>query len=425
MRALRPGAVLTGALTALFVFAARSGAQELDPYPVTLYHGTGLINTPVAWVAPRNADVRLSSTGKWLPYHADPEQHNFATRWNTNLAIETHWLGRFTVGAAVYSQNPEWGFFGSLLLLRDGTIPFLPSVAVGVRNVGKYDHEERFKIGHDIALVPGDEAGEEGGEYEEVVPSTFENFDTSPTFYAVATKEFGLSGMSPRLGGAGMSLSVGWGNGLFQDDGGLGDGYNKSGTIAKGLFLGTRFTAHPTLNTTVHLLAENDAWDWNVGVVGDWRGISLGVYATELEEGGRDDNAVGLAQIYNYRKWNVALSYSGNIIDISRGVLLRTAITELTREAQRLRMEIAERERRIAALEVTLRRAQAGELADIERRRRELETQIGEERDAIRRATERLQEIERRQGPPPTTPPPTTPPPSSPPPSIDRTVPSL
>ena len=425
MRALRPGAVLTGALTALFAFAAGAGAQELDPYPITLYYGTGLINTPVAYVSPANADVRISSTGKWLPYHWDPEQHNFSTRWNTNLAIETHWLGRFTVGASLYSQNPEWGFFGSLLVLRDGTIPFVPSISIGVRNVGKYDHEERFKIGHDITLV---ETGDGTGEYVEGVNPLFEDFDTAPTFYAVATKEFGLSAISPRMGGAGMSLSVGWGNGLFQDDGGLGEAYNESGTIAKGLFLGTRFTAHPTLNTTIHVLAENDAWDWNAGVVADWRGISLGVYATELEEGSRDDNlgptSTGLEHVYNYRKWNVSLGYSGNIIDISRGVLLRTAITELTREAQRLRMEIAERERRIAALEVTLRRAQAGELADIERRRREMETQIGEEREAIRRATERLQEIERRQGPPPTTPPPTTPPPSTPP-SFDRTVPSL
>lgn len=424
MRALRPGAVLTSALTALVIFAARSGAQELDPYPVTLYYGTGLINTPVAWVSPMNADVRLSSTGKWLPYHSNPDQHNFATRWNTNLAIETHWLGRFTVGASVYSQNPEWGFFGSLLLLRDGQIPFLPSVSVGVRNVGKYDHEERFKIGHDIALS-GPESPEDptGGDYVEIVPETFENFDTSPTFYAVATKEFGFGGMMPSMGGAGMSFSVGWGNGLFQDDGGLGEAYNAKGTLAEGLFLGTRFVAHPTLNTTLHVLAENDAWDWNVGVVGDWRGIGLGVYATELEEGSRDDAAAGLARVYNYRKWNVSLSYSGNIIDISRGVLLRTRITELTREAQRLRMEIAERERRIASLEVTLRRAQAGELADIERRRRELEAQIQQEQDQIRRATERLQEIERRQGgaPPPTT----TPPPMTPSPSSDTFVPSL
>jgi chromosome segregation ATPase len=86
---------------------------------------------------------------------------------------------------------------------------------------------------------------------------------------------------------------------------------------------------------------------------------------------------------------------------------LRTRVTELTREQYRLRAEIANRERRIRALEVALRRAQAGELADIARRREELERQIQEEREAIRRAEERLQNVEQR---PPTPPPSTTPP---------------
>jgi hypothetical protein len=42
---------------------------------------------------------------------------------------------------------------------------------------------------------------------------------------------------------------------------------------------------------------------------------------------------------------------------------------------------------------VALRRAQAGELAEIARRRQELEQQIQEEREAIRRATERLEQL--------------------------------
>lgn len=110
---------------------------------------------------------------------------------------------------------------------------------------------------------------------------------------------------------------------------------------------------------------------------------------------------------------NLSLGYNGNIIDISRGVLLRTRITDLTREQQRLRAEVAARERRIRGLEVSLRQAQAGELAEIARRRQELERQITEERDAIRRATERLQQLERNQRPP-TPPPPTRPPTTSP-----------
>lgn len=417
MRALRPGMTITGALSALILCASAGGAQGIEPYPVTLYFGSGLVTTPVAWVAPVNADIRIASTGKRLPYYVNPEAHNFATRWNTNLAVETHWLGRFTVGASLYSQNPEFGFFGKLLLLRDGDLPMLPALAVGIRNLGSYDNEDRFKVGHDIALV--DTTGGQG--WEEQISGTYRGFSTAPTFYAVATKSFDFARASGGTGLSGLSVNVGWGNGLFRDDAGLGEAYNENGTIVEGLFLGTRLTVHPTLNTTIHIVAENDAWDWNAGVVGDWRGISLGVYATEIEEGSREGtNATGLHNVYNYTKWNVSLSYSGNIIDISRGVILRTHISELTREAQRLRMEISERERRIAALEVTLRRAQAGELADIEQRRRELEAQIQQEQDQIRRATERLQEIERQQQAPPPPPPPSTPPPSS-----DRSTPSL
>lgn len=222
--------------------------------------------------------------------------------------------------------------------------------------------------------------------------------------------------MNARLPATRMSLSVGYGNGIFSDDGELGEGYNEKGTIASGLFLGTRVVTHPTLNSTVTILAENDAWDWNAGVVFNWRGLSAALYGTELEEGGRENDA---AQIYNYTKINFALGYSGNIFDIARGVILRTRITDLTREQQRLRMDIAARNRRIAGLEVTLRQAQAGELSDIARRRAELEQQISEDREAIRRATERLNEIERRGTPipPPTTPPPTQPPPTQPPPT--------
>jgi hypothetical protein len=173
---------------------------------------------------------------------------------------------------------------------------------------------------------------------------------------------------------------------------------------------------HPSLNTTLSIMAENDGWDWNAGALVDWRGITAGVYATELEEGSeRDPNAF---YIYNYRKWNASLGYRGNVFDIARGVLLRTRITELTREQERLRLEIAARERRIRGLNVALQRARAGELADIARRRQELERQVQEERDAIRRAEERLRQIQEGQTPAPTPPAPQPPPTTNTPPSF-------
>ena len=379
-------------------------AQSRDPYGPTIQFGTGLINTPVAWVSPRSGDLWIITSGKTLPQ----DGANFATTWNTNLSAETHWLGRFTVGASAYSQNPEWGFFGRALLLRDGQFGFLPGVAIGARNIGPYDKSDRLLIAHDVCLV-GDTAGG-GGSYVECVDSArFSGFKTSPTLYAVATKDIAIGSMMGSMPGGSLSFSVGMGNGLFSEDGDLGEAYNKSGTIAKGLFLGTRLTMHPTLNTTLSFVAENDGWDYNLGVAGDWRGITLGLYVTELEEGGGTSSDEGSP--YNYRKFNVLLAYSGNAIDISRGILLRARITELTREQDRLRIEIAQRQRRIAGLEVALRRAQAGELADIARRREELDREVQAEREAIRRAEERLRQIQQgQQTPPPSTPPSITPP---------------
>jgi septal ring factor EnvC (AmiA/AmiB activator) len=66
----------------------------------------------------------------------------------------------------------------------------------------------------------------------------------------------------------------------------------------------------------------------------------------------------------------------------------------MTRESQRLRAEIASRERRIQALEKDLADARTNELARMDRRRQQLEQDLQAERDAIRRANERLKELE-------------------------------
>lgn len=400
MRMMPPGgaALIAGALVAAMAVPTVLAAQQRDPYPATLQFGTGLINIPTAWVSPDNSDVWVQSSGKVIEHFVDPSAMNFSTRWNTNYSMDTHWLGRFSVGISAYSQNPEWGFFGSALLIKPGQFANVPSVAIGVRNVGKYDNEDRLLVGHDIRLNPVDST------YDQTTGVFFDGFSTTPTIYGVATQEFGFA--STWSG----SLSLGYGNGLFSDDGGLGADYNLKGQLVEGLFLGGRVVAHPSLNTSITLMAENDGWDWNAGLVGDWRGITLGIYGTELEEGSRDPGKCsneGLCRVYNYTKLNVSLGYSGNINDIRNGVILRSRISELEREQQRLRAEITSRERRIAALETSLRRAQAGELAEIARRRQELEGQIQEEREAIRRATERLEELERTRQPPP---PPATPP---------------
>lgn len=387
-----------------------ASAQRPDevPYPQTLHFGAGYINVPAAWVSRRTADSWLTLSAKDLPSFGDPDKNGLASRLNSNLALDTHWGGRVSIGASLYSQNPEWGAFGQALLVRDGDLGFLPAFAVGARNVGRYDHEDRFLIGHDVVL-------DSTGVYDKIVVERYQDFDTSPTLYAVATKEIPLSGYSER-GRRSMSLSVGYGNGLFREDGGLGDQYNNSGTIARGLFLAGRFVMHPSANSAVTLMAENDGWDWNAGVVAEWRGVTVGIYGTELEAGRRGGEAEGF-NVYNYTKLNVAIGYSGNVRDIARGVVLRSRVADLSREQRRLRAEIASRERRIQSLEGQLVEARAGEIAQLERRRLQLETEVQAEREAIRRATERLRQLEQGGAAKPTQPQPPAQPPGSKPPA--------
>jgi hypothetical protein len=356
----------------------------------------------VAWVSPNSFDSWFAITGKHLPSYdvaTGQSKQGFASLWNTNVALDVHMFGRASVGVAAYDQNIDYGFFGQVLLLQDKVGTPLPGVAIGVRNVGPGKHEDRFFVAHDVSLV--------NGKYVKFVDPRYSDFSTAPTVYGVLTKQFSIGATNGRLQGSQFGFTLGYGNGLFSEDGGLGDAYNDKGTIAKGLFLGGRFSMHPSLNTSLDFMVENDGFDYNAGVVYDWRGLSAGLYGTELEEGGKKNTGFGL---YNYTKYNVSLGYSGNIIDISRGVLLRTRITELTREQQRLTAEITARNRRIQGLEIALRKAQAGELAGMAARRAELEKSVQEERDAIQRAEERLRNIQQNPSAPTTPPASSTPP---------------
>ena len=401
MRIMRRGvATLTCVLAATVLSAAGAEAQQQDPYHGTLYFGTGLVTMPVAWVSPNNYDSFVTIAGKNLPSFPG-QKMGFGTLWNSNVSIDLHLFNRASIGVTAYDQNPDIGFFGQVLLVPDQLGSPLPGLAVGVRNVGSAKHEDRFFIAHDVRY--------NNGSYDKTFDPRYSNFKTAPSFYGVATKQFGLGAMSSRLPGATGSFSLGYGNGVFSETGGLGKAYNRRGTIAKGLFLGGRIAAHPSLNSSLDFVLENDGFDYNAGLIYDWRGLSVGLYGTELEEGSNTHTGF---DVYNYTKFNVTFGYAGNIIDISRGVLLRTKITELTREQQRLNAEIAVRGRRIAGLEVALRKAQAGELAGLANKRAELEKSVQEERDAIRRAEERLRSIQQNQTPSSPAPTP-TPPPSS------------
>lgn len=400
-------ALVSSALIGAHASAPALAAQDTAPlstspvaaagilYPSTLTFGTGLIDIPVAWVSPTSGDVWVTASGKITNYCATLCTINFQDKFNTNLSIDTHWKQRFSVGLSVYSQNPNYGFFGEVLALKQQPEKIWPSIAVGFRNLGPDTHEERFLIGNDVYVSPT-------GGITDTVPSFAKHFHSTPTVYAVATKEVkaGSNGAA--------SFSLGYGSGIFHDDGDLGRNYNDKGTIVKGLFLGARYALRTSENSSVTILGENNGWDWNAGVVGNWRGIGLGVYGTELEEGSKNPSKGFLYTVYNYTKFNVSLSYSGNLHDIAHGTILRARIGELEQEQLRLRAQITQRQHKIEELQASLQKAQGGELAEVAKRREQLDAQIQEEQDAIKRAEERLNQLQGGSPPPTTTPPPST-----------------
>lgn len=364
-----------------------------DLYPATLDFGTGLIDDPVAWVSPSSGDVWVQTSAKHIPYNlVNQATLNTSAQWNTNLSIDSHWGGRYELGFSLYSQNPEWGFFGQALLLKEEQGKSWPAIAVGFRNLGPYPHEERMLVGHDVSIDPT-------GNGADITSPFARHFHSTPTLYGVATKSFAIGRTSD------ASLTLGYGDGLFSDDGKLGSSYNDKGTIAKGLFLGGRYAIHPSQNTRLDFLAENNGWDWNAGVVGTWRGISLGIYGTELEEGSKSPTKGTFYSVYNYTKVNFSLGYSGNLYDIGRGAMLRSRVAELQREETRLHLELAKREERITTLDDQLRKAQAGELAEVAKRRQQLESEIQAERDAIQKAEDRLKALQQGDQKPPVKPP--------------------
>ena len=161
--------------------AAPTAANE--PYNPTLNYGVGLIDDPVAWISPNNSEFWLTYGVRRIP-SGPVETGGLFSYWNGNLSLDTHWLQRFDVGFSLYSNNPEWGFYGSVLAIKENQFAsFMPAIAFGFRNLGPYPHEERFLIGTDVTV-------DSSGHSHEITPFYFKKFNTAPTLYVVATKNF-------------------------------------------------------------------------------------------------------------------------------------------------------------------------------------------------------------------------------------------
>jgi hypothetical protein len=395
--------VVTAATVGLGALASPLAAQQT--YPQTLYWGAGLVDIPVAWVAPLSGDFALNYSVKTFEKgDQSVTKINYNDQLNSQLTFSVSVFGRVEAGVAFYSSNPEYGFFGQALLLNEEQFRgrpggwFIPSIAFGVRGVGPYDQIDRFGIGYQ--LLPPDPGSPN---YRHVADSIHEEFDVTPTVYGVGTKSFSLADIRSGWPDVNLSISLGYGNGLFSDDGELGDAYAKNST--GGLFGGLKVDFTPTPNTVLSLMAENNAWDYNVGASLDWRGMRVGLYWTELGAGAarspsNSTNEDAARALYNYSKFAFTIGLQSNIFALLKGDFLRTRVTQLERQREALLAEIQTRQQRIAALELEINRYEAQNLLELEQRRAAAEAELRAEREALQRLEERLRRIEERTPPP-------------------------
>ncbi|NUQ19972.1 MAG: hypothetical protein HOQ09_03330 [Gemmatimonadaceae bacterium] len=420
MRITRVSAALAAA-TILIGGVRRVDAQQT--FPQTIYWGSGLVDIPTAWVSPLPGDFAINYSGKHFNVDPNPLKVRYNSTLNSQLTFSISGWNFLEAGWAAYSANPEWGFFGKALLInqqsmraKGGAAGWVPSVAVGMRNVGPYKHIDRFGVGYNL-LPPGVDPNQ-----KHVADTLHQNFNTANTVYGVATESFALTDIRPSWADIDLSFSVGYGNGLFSDDGGLGAAYAKHAT--GGLFYGGKLDFSPTANVGLSLMAENNAWDYNVGANLNYRGIRAGVYMTELGSGSAPSTpttttgpnpALGATDIYNYSKFVFSIGWQSNVFALLHGDFLQNKAAELERARQGLLAEIQRRQQRIAALELEINRYEAQNLLELEQRRAQAEAELRAEREALQRLEERLRRVESQSGVPPTSTPTPTPAPSNPP----------
>jgi hypothetical protein len=392
------------AASVLALAAAPKGVGAQQSYPQTLYWGAGLIDIPVAWVSPISGDFAISVSGKTIKGPRTSQGLSFSRGLNTNMAFSGSFAGRAEVGVAVFSDNPEWGLFGQGLLVneedfrnRPGLARWMPSLAVGLRNVGPYRRIDRFAIGYNLKSGT---ATDPNARHDADTLHT--GFSTASTVYGVATKSFSLSELAAKWPNVGVSLSLGYGNGLFKDDGGLGESYAKHAT--GGVFGGIKVDVYPSQLSTLSFMLENNAWDYNLGAALDYRGLRAGLYWTEVGSGSARSDS-GAARLYNYSKLSFTVGWQNNVLALLRGDLLRARVAELERQRDALRAEIASRQQRVVALQTEINRYEAQNLLELEQRRAQAEQELRAEREALQRLEERLRRLEQNDTPPQQTPP--------------------
>jgi hypothetical protein len=375
-------------------------AQAQTEFPQTLNWGSGMIDVPAAWVAPVTGDFELNWAGRSL--QTSPAVPQYSSSVSGVGALQFSLFRHAEVGMSVLAPDFEHSFYGQVLLLNQDDLrgrsgAFLPSVAIGMRNIGPYSHLDRFGFGYQQQPNPL------GGTAPViVVDSLHRSFSTGNTLFGVATKSFSLSDLRSSWPDVGVSLTLGYGNGLFSNHGSL-PTREYAADATGGLFYGIKTDFRPSTNTLVSVMAENNAWDFNVGSYVSYRGLRVGLAVTELGAGSAQISAANPASaLYRYPKINLSIGWQSNIFALLRGNVLENRVAQLQKQRDLLLADIGEHQQRIGKLQGEIRRYEAQNLLELEQRRAQAQGELQTETDALHRLEDRLRRVETEtEGTPP------------------------
>lgn len=392
------------AVIGLVLIAGTARAQE--EFGQTRFWGSGLIDIPTAWVEQVTGDFSLNYSGS--SYQTSSQIPRYNSSLNSKLSLNTSLFSRLQLGVSLLSTNPEQSFYGQLVALREqdtkgSALAFLPSLAIGVRNVGPYSRIDRFGLGYSNEINP------KGGTAPVIrADSTHQSFSTGNTVYGVATKNVSLQEIKASWPDVNVSATIGYGNGLFKDHGTLPTKYYAADATG-GLFYGIATSWRPTTNTLISIMGENNAWDFNAGASIDWRGIRAGIDVIDLGGGSQKLNAaIPATALYHYTKFAFTLGWHSNVFALLNGKFLEDRAAVLRKERDGLLADISKRQTRIAELQGLVKQYEAQNLLELEQRRAAAQTELQQETEALRRLEDRLKRIEAQQGSSPPPPPQTS-----------------
>ena len=344
-------ALVSSALIGAHASAPALAAQDTEPdtltpaaadailYPVTLEFGTGLMDIPVAWISPKSGDV-------WPRPPAD--EHRLAASVCTDqhlreVELELH--DRDALEAAFLR--------GALGLQQQSRVGFLRPVPRAHREGGQLEARGRGRLPeprsvHARGAAP-DRARRDGRLARRNTPYR------SGLLAGLPHGAHASTAWPPRTGR--------WADRHLRRHARLRQRHLQRQWQPRSTITTTRARSsrgsssagdtrfHPGENWTMNFMVENNGWDWNAGMVVDWRGIFLGFYGTELEEGSMTPAKGAYYQVYNYTKFSLNIGFSTNVFLASQGTMLRSEVSDLQREQQQLNSEIAQHEKKIGSLE--------------------------------------------------------------------------